>query len=165
MEKFEKLYEQLNAEQRQAVDTIDGPVIVVAGPGTGKTQVLSMRIANILKKTDTPAHAILALTFTESAAASMKRRLVDMIGYDGYGVTITTFHSFANAIIKEYPEYFPEIIGSDHASEADQLQLLKQIIDSREFKELKPFGDRYYYVRALLSTINHLKREGISDQQ
>ena len=57
-ELFQKEYARLNAEQRKAVDAIDGPVFVIAGPGTGKTQVLTLRIANILKKTDTPPEAI-----------------------------------------------------------------------------------------------------------
>ena len=63
---FEKAYGALNAAQKKAVDTIDGPVMVVAGPGTGKTQVLALRIANILVKTDTDASSILSLTFTRS---------------------------------------------------------------------------------------------------
>ena len=61
---FEKNYKMLNAEQKEAVDTIDGPVLVIAGPGTGKTQLLSTRIANILQKTDTAPENILAMTFT-----------------------------------------------------------------------------------------------------
>src|SRR3989338_6557209 len=77
---FAELYKQLNPEQREAVDTIEGPVMVIAGPGTGKTQVLTMRIANILRQTDTDASSILCLTFTESAAAAMRERLLNIIG-------------------------------------------------------------------------------------
>ena len=68
--------------------------MVMAGPGTGKTQVLTVRIANILAKTDTDPSAILALTFTESATKEMRARLIDLIGKDGYYVKVTTFHSF-----------------------------------------------------------------------
>ena len=96
MATFQTLYRQLNREQKKAVDTIEGPVMVVAGPGTGKTQILTPRIANILRKTDTSANSILALTFTESGVYSMRKRLVEMIGSDGYRVNIYTFHGFCN---------------------------------------------------------------------
>src|SRR3989344_598296 len=109
---FTKQLKLLNPEQRQAVETINGPVMVVAGPGTGKTQILTLRIANILLKTDASPDNILALTFTESAAANMRRRLVGIIGTAGYYINIYTFHSFCNQIIKDYPENFPQIIGS-----------------------------------------------------
>lgn len=91
---FEERYKKLNSRQRQAVDSIDGPVMVIAGPGTGKTEVLTMRIANILKKTDTPANGILCLTFTRSGQDAMKRRLLNYIGNAAREVTVSTFHSF-----------------------------------------------------------------------
>ncbi|MDQ5893294.1 MAG: ATP-dependent helicase UvrD/PcrA, partial [Patescibacteria group bacterium] len=109
---FETLYKRLNAAQKKAVDTIEGPVMVVAGPGTGKTSILTLRIANILKKTDTAPENILALTFTESGAYAMRKKLVSIIGTAGYKVNINTFHSFCNEVIKQYPERFPRIIGS-----------------------------------------------------
>ena len=68
MEKFKTRYNKLNSAQKQAVDTIDGPLLVVAGPGTGKTELLSMRAANILRATDTLPENILCLTFTDSGA-------------------------------------------------------------------------------------------------
>src|SRR5258706_3108533 len=92
---FLKRYQGLNKAQKDAVDSIEGPVMVIAGPGTGKTTILTLRIANILKKTDTPANGILALTFTESGVHSMRRKLVDLIGADPYRVHIYTFHGFA----------------------------------------------------------------------
>ena len=72
---FQKFYSQLNPHQKEAVDTIDGPVMVVAGPGTGKTQVLTLRIANILLKQKAKPEEILALTFTESGVSAMRKRL------------------------------------------------------------------------------------------
>src|SRR3990167_3480543 len=105
-------YKKLNPAQRLAVETIEGPVLVIAGPGTGKTQILSLRIANILRQTDTSPDSILALTFTNSGVNSMRKRLVELIGSTAYRVPIHTFHSFANEIIKHYPERFPSIIGA-----------------------------------------------------
>ncbi|MBF05519.1 hypothetical protein CL644_02320 [bacterium] len=100
---FNRSYAMLNKEQRKAVDTIEGPVMVIAGPGTGKTQILTLRIAHILKQTDTDPSSILALTFTEAGVAAMRKRLVSMIGSDAYRVAIHTFHGFCNMTIQRFP--------------------------------------------------------------
>ncbi|HBM45748.1 MAG: UvrD/REP helicase [Parcubacteria group bacterium GW2011_GWF2_38_76] len=160
-ETFEDLYKKLNHKQKEAVDTIEGPVMVIAGPGTGKTQILSLRIANILKKTDTPPDAILALTFTESGVHSMRKRLVEMMGSHGYRVNIFTFHGFCNGIIKDYPEKFPRIISSNNVSSLDKVKLMETIIKSNNFNNIKPYGDPFYYVNSLLGAISEQKRENI----
>ena len=126
-EAFEKAYKSLNPEQKRAVDAIDGPVMVIAGPGTGKTTILTLRIANILQKTDTSPDSVLALTFTESGVHSMRQKLVSIIGAAAYRVNIFTFHGFANSIIESYPEYFPRIVGGSHASEVGQLKILENL--------------------------------------
>ncbi len=162
---FEESYKKLNKEQRAAVDAIEGPVMVVAGPGTGKTQILSLRIANILKKTDTKPEQILALTFTEAAAYNMRRRLAQLVGSVAYRVTINTFHGFCNDVIKKYPEDFPRIIGSKGITEVEQVSIIEKIIEEGSFVLLKPFGDRFLYVRDILKSISELKREGISCTQ
>lgn len=159
--RFEELYAKLNSAQKLAVDTVEGPVMVVAGPGTGKTQILTLRIANILAKTDADPESILALTFTESGVASMRRRLLEIIGASAYSVVINTFHGFCNDIIKNYPEEFPRIIGSQNITEVDQIRMIESLIDELSLKELKPFGDTYYYVREILARLNELKRENI----
>ena len=128
---FQKYYRKLNENQKKAVDTVEGPVMVVAGPGTGKTQILTLRIANILRKTDTPPDGILALTFTKSAVFSMRRRLVEIIGSSAYQVNLFTFHGFCNDVISSYPEEFPEIIGRKPATLADQIKILEKIILSK----------------------------------
>ena len=69
-------YDRLNAAQKRAVDQLEGAVMVIAGPGTGKTQILAVRIAKILNDTDAQAHNILCLTFTDAATIAMRRRLV-----------------------------------------------------------------------------------------
>lgn len=162
--KFEDYYKALNKEQREAVDAIDGPVMVIAGPGTGKTQILTLRIANILKKTDTLPEAILALTFTESGVASMRRRLAEIIGSPAYHVRISTFHSFCNDIIRNYPEEFPHIIGANSITDVDQIRIMEHVIDTADLKVLRPFGDRFYYLGYALSAINKLKQEGVTPE-
>lgn len=148
---FAEQYKNLNREQKIAVDAIEGPVMVVAGPGTGKTQVLTLRIANILQRTDTEPESILALTFTESAAASMKRRLAEIIGSPAYCVAINTFHGFCNDVIKTYSEYFPRIMNSVNITEVDQINIIK------EFSEFR--------VKDILKKINDFKKDGISPKE
>lgn len=160
-EKFKELYQELNAEQKEAVDAIEGPVMVIAGPGTGKTQILTLRVANILLKTQVNPGNILALTFTENGAAEMRRRLAEIIGRTAYQVNIFTFHGFCNDLIQTYPEEFGEILGRKPANEIEQIELVKKIIDDHNFKWLKPFGDNYFYLREARRMISQLKREGI----
>ncbi len=160
-DKFQELYRKLNPEQKKAVDTVEGPVMVVAGPGTGKTHILTLRIANILRQTDAPPGSILALTFTDSGVVSMRRRLVEIIGSPAYSVVIKTFHGFCNDVIKNYPEEFPHIVGSTSITEVDQINIIKDVINTLSLKELKPFGDTFFYLKPILSAINNLKREGV----
>jgi len=105
-QKYVAAYNGLNANQKQAVDSIDGPILVVAGPGTGKTQLLTLRIANILRRTDVLPENILCLTFTDSAAHTMRERLTGIIGQAAYNVTISTYHAFGSELLRRYPEYF-----------------------------------------------------------
>ncbi len=159
---FKKLYSQLNSKQKEAVDQLEGPVMVLAGPGTGKTQVLSLRIANILKLTDTPAYAITALTYTEAAAENMVDRLSQIIGEEAYQVNISTFHSFAGRIIKQYPEKFPHLRTGRPINIIEKINLIEDILNRGRFFFLKPFGDTSFYVRPLIRTISDLKRESVS---
>jgi DNA helicase-2/ATP-dependent DNA helicase PcrA len=99
----------LNAAQKLAVTTTDGPVLVIAGPGTGKTQLLTTRIAHILTTTDTLPENILCLTFTESAAQNMRERLSSMIGQAAYNITISTYHAFGSDLIRRFPDHFTEM--------------------------------------------------------
>ena len=144
---------------------IESPVMVIAGPGTGKTEILTLRIANILKQTDTEPENILALTFTESGRITMRRRLAEIIGSPAYQITITTFHSFCNDIIQKYPEEFPHIIGSEPITEVDQIRTIEKLLKKLPLELLKPFGDPLYYTRSILVDINKLKREGIDHER
>jgi len=159
--KFKTELNKLNKKQREAVETIAGPVMVIAGPGTGKTRILTLRIANILLKTDAAPENILVLTFTESAAANIRKRLVGLISTQGYYANISTFHGFCNQIIQDYPEKFPNIIGSSPAAPVNKISILRKIIDSSSLKKIKPTGNLYYYVPAISKAIHDLKNEGV----
>ncbi len=162
---FDEQYRRLNPQQRQAVDTVDGPVMVFAGPGTGKTQILSLRIANIVRTTDTPADAILALTFTESAAGNMRKRLARMMGSHAYEVHVHTFHGLAQKLITEHPESFPRIMGSQLATDVDKLRIVESLLRSHMGVYIRWYDSYTAYVDGVLSAIDTLKREHISPAQ
>lgn len=95
----------LNAEQKQAVEYLEGPLLVLAGPGTGKTQLLSSKVAYILQHTDTNPENILCLTFTESGATNMRERLSTIVGAAASAVNIFTYHAFGSNILERYKNY------------------------------------------------------------
>lgn len=128
MNTFDQAYEALNAGQKEAVDSIEGPVLVVAGPGTGKTQLLSMRAANILKLTDAEPSNVLCLTFTNKAALNMRERLQKLAGPDARKVVVRTFHSFAAEIMNQYPDYFWSGARLSVAPDAVQEDIIQSIL-------------------------------------
>jgi len=126
-ERFQKEVDKLNPQQRLAVETIDGPVMVIAGPGTGKTQILSARIGEILKQTDTHAHNILCLTFTNAGVHAMRERLLKFIGPEAHRTNIYTFHSFCNEIIKDNISMFG--LGAiEPATDLQRLEIIEEIL-------------------------------------
>lgn len=156
MEEFKQIYGKLNKAQKQAVDAIEGPVLVIAGPGTGKTQLLTTRIANILMKTDSRPENILCLTFTDSAAHTMRERLTSIIGSDAYAVTISTYHSFGSDIIRRYNEYFDDQPNLRPIDELGTDQTLRAIVQALPYSN--PLRMAEAYIRDLKSTISELKR-------
>lgn len=162
---FDALYPKLNLEQKLAVDTIEGPVMVIAGPGTGKTQILTLRIANILRQSQMNPHNILALAFTENAATNMRERLVAMIGQAGYGVHINTFHGLANAIIAESGINFYRTNRLLQIDEVTRYELVIQAINGRNNPRLRPPGQSEKFVNEVARYISDLKREEVSPER
>ncbi len=160
-QKFTEEYDKLNAQQRIAVDTIEGPVMVIAGPGTGKTQILAARIGKILLDTDALPENILCLTYTDAGAIAMRRRLVSFINADAYKVNIYTFHAFCNDVIQDNLHLF-EKNSLDAISELENIQLFKTLID--QFKKEHPLkryrGDVYFEINNLRTLFSAMKREG-----
>ena len=164
---FSSRYQKLNPAQRQAVDHIDGPVMVIAGPGTGKTELLSMRAANILKRTDVLPENILCLTFTESGAHAMRERLSQIIGQDAYKIAIHTFHSFGSEVINQNGEYFYHGAHFRPADELSSHELISKIFDELEYDNplaVKMNGD-YPYLNDTLTTISELKKSGLTSDE
>jgi len=150
--KFERAYAALNDAQKQAVDTIDGPVLVIAGPGTGKTQLLTTRIANILAKTDVSAANILCLTFTESGAQTMRDRLSNFIGQAAYDVTISTYHAFGSDLIRRFPDYFSELADTRPVDDLGADAIFRGIVDALPYNNPLKYADNYLGdIRGLVS--------------
>ena len=162
---FDKEYTSLNTAQKQAVDTTEGPVMVIAGPGTGKTQILAIRIGKILLETDTRPENILCMTYTDSGAIAMRKRLIKMIGPDAYKVNIHTYHSFCNQVIQDNLSHFDKN-SMDPISELESIALVRELID--QFKKGNPLkryrGDVYYESQNLLYFFSIMKREGWSPE-
>ncbi len=162
---FEERYDALNKEQKRAVDSIDGPVLVVAGPGSGKTELLSLRVGTILKVGSARASSILCLTFTETAARNMRERLETLIGADAYRVAIYTFHGFCTDIIGRYPEYFFNATHFRPASDLAQSEILETIFERLPHKHvLGGFHPErgYAYLKECQSKIKDIKKGGLT---
>src|SRR5688572_6707037 len=159
--KFAEEYNRLNERQREAVDNIEGPVMVIAGPGTGKTQILASRIGKILLDTDASPESILCLTYTDAGVVAMRKRLLQFIGPDAYKVNICTFHAFCNDVIQDNLSLF-EKTSLDPVSDLEKIQLLKELIDT--FPKNHPLkryrGDVYFEINNLQSLFSTMKREG-----
>jgi DNA helicase-2/ATP-dependent DNA helicase PcrA len=161
---FEKRYEDLNPEQRHAVDTIDGPVMVVAGPGSGKTEILGLRVANILRNRDLYPGNILCLTFTDAAAANMRNRLVGLLGSDAYRVAIHTFHSFGVETINRYPERFYGGAQFAPADSVTQIEILEEIFNGLDHGDplRSQHDDKFVHLRKTLTAIAQIKKAGLT---
>ncbi len=164
---FVKSYNELNPNQKLAVDTVEGPVIVNAGPGSGKTQILALRIANILRKTDTNSRNILCLTFTDGAANNMKERLFKIMGGEYARLNIFTFHAFATDIIAKNPSSF---FGGNSFSPLDPIsgkQIFKEIFDNIQYGNplFGLYQSDHIYLKDTQSQISSLKKAGILPSQ
>lgn len=150
----------LNPAQREAVEQIEGPVMVIAGPGTGKTQILAARIGNILLETDTAPENILCLTYTDAGAVAMRKRLNKFIGPDAYRVNIGTFHAFCNQVIQDHPEVFG-FRELDALSELEEVELVAELI--RGFGPEHPLkrwtGSKAFDGKRLLNLFQTMKKE------
>jgi DNA helicase-2/ATP-dependent DNA helicase PcrA len=159
-QKFQEALAGLNPEQLAAVNKMDGPVLVIAGPGTGKTQILAARIGKILTDTDALPGEILCLTYTDAGAVAMRKRLFEFIGPDAYRIHIYTFHAFCNEVIQENLEYFGKL-NLEPLSDLESAMLFRELVDDFPNDHLlKRFtGDVYYDVPRLKNLFSTMKRE------
>ena len=162
---FNEEYDKLNKQQKKAVDTVEGPVMVIAGPGTGKTQILSRRVANILTNYHTSPEEIVCLTYTEAGASEMLDRLEKLIGEEGRKVRVSTIHAFCSELILRNSEIFggqPQIIST-----AAKYEILKEIMDEYVIEGnplYKNSGKRYSAKDQLLELFYKMKRENLNKE-
>lgn len=160
-QKFEQYYNSLNENQRKAVDTIYGPVMVLAGPGTGKTQILAVRIANLLRsEAQINPSEILCITFTDAGRIAMRSRLNEIVGIDvAQKIAIHTFHSFCNDIIQNNLSYFDKD-SLEQASELEQFTIIKKMLDELPHGHLfKNPKNPYDKTKDLLYLFSKMKQE------
>ena len=145
----------LNTKQKEAVEYLEGPLLVLAGPGTGKTQLLSEKVAYILKNTDTNPSNILCLTFTESGASNMRDRLKKVIGNDALKVNIGTYHAFGQDILALYRNFSPDYTRVIDATIDDvtKFKIVKEIQSQLSARDILN-GDR---VKDIISVISEAK--------
>ena len=150
----------LNANQKRAVEYLEGPLLVLAGPGTGKTQLLSHKVAYILENTDTNPENILCMTFTESGATNMRERLKSIIGNAGLKVNISTYHAFGTEILAQYMNYSVDYERRlDTAiDEVQRFKIVKQIQEQLPAKDIL----RKDNVRDIVSVISSAKSAGLT---
>ncbi len=157
---FRALLQSLNAEQRAAVESIEGPVAVIAGPGTGKTHLMTARVGKILLETDTPPQSILCLTFTDAAVSALRSRLLQVIGPEAYRVPITTFHSFCHRIVQGHPDYFG-VSDLEPASELERVEIVRQLLSElpAEHPLRQKHKNAFFYERHLRALFTRMKSE------
>ncbi|MEO6037043.1 MAG: UvrD-helicase domain-containing protein, partial [Saprospiraceae bacterium] len=158
---FRESLDRLNPAQRQAVERIEGPVLVIAGPGTGKTQLLSARVGKILLDTDTRPQNILCLTFTDAGVSAMRQRLLERIGPEAHRVPIQTFHAFCNRIIQENLELFGRT-SLEPITELERIEIVRQLLGQLPADHPLREGqkDIFQYERQLRDLFANIKKEG-----
>lgn len=157
---FNQIIADLNSAQRQAVEQTEGPVMAIAGPGTGKTHILTARIGQILLHTDAQAHNILCLTFTDAAVNAMRQRLLSFIGSEAHRVHLYTFHSFCNKIIQDNLEVFGRY-NLEPLSDLERVEVIRGLIDALDMEHPLRLGktNPYYYERHLANLFQTMKAE------
>lgn len=151
--------DMLNPEQRQAVETIEGPLLVLAGAGTGKTRVLTSRIAHILFQRKALPHQILAVTFTNKAAFEMRERVSKMMGMAVEGLWLGTFHALCVKILRRHAERLGFHTNFTILDVDDQLRLIKQLLKAENI------DDKKWPPRLVLGQINQWKDRGLNPDQ
>src|SRR6188508_1449466 len=151
----ESLLEGLNEPQREAVLHGEGPLLILAGAGSGKTRVLTHRIAHLVQTGDARPDQILAITFTNKAAAEMRERAEKLVGGRARAMWLTTFHSACARILRSEAERLGYTRGYTIYDSADSQRLVRQCLESREV-DTKRFPPRM--VQSIISRAkNHLE--------
>lgn len=153
------IYDTLNEQQRQGVLTTEGPVLLLAGAGSGKTRVLTHRVAYLIEEKNVNPYNILAITFTNKAAAEMRERVDRLVGIDANGAMIMTFHAACIRILRRYIERIGYMNRFTIYDTDDQKTIMRQVLKKLD---LDP---KMYKDKSVLSQISHAKDELISPDE
>jgi len=149
----------LNERQQEAIKTLDGPMLVLAGAGSGKTKVLTTKVAYLLEERDVSPQNILAITFTNKAAKEMKERIFSLIGRVGFLIQISTFHSFGLKILKENYDLLGYTSNFTILDASDSETVIKKIMKDYDIDSSK------YNYRAIKSSISSNKNEMVGVEE
>ncbi|MEN9327522.1 MAG: hypothetical protein RI947_330 [Candidatus Parcubacteria bacterium] len=156
---------KLNEEQQQAVAYSDGPLLIVAGAGTGKTSVIVEKIRYLIQEKDAKPESILALTFTEKAAFEMEERVDRMMPYGYFQMWIATFHSFSDQILRNEISQIGLNPGYKLMTQAETIIFLKERLFLFQLKYFRPLGNPYKFLESLVQHFSRLRDEDISPEQ
>ena len=155
----------LNPEQKKAVTHNTGPLLIVAGAGTGKTTVITKRIAYLIEQKIAKPSEILALTFTEKAAAEMEERVDELVPYGYTDMWISTFHAFGDRLLRDFSIDLGLPVNFKVLTKTEQAVFLRENLFAFDLKHFRPLGNPTSHIDALLSHFSRLKDELISPEQ
>jgi len=157
---FLNLIQHLNTAQKEAIATLDGPTLVLAGPGTGKTQLIAAKVGKILMESDTLPKSILCLTFTDAGVNALRKRLVQYIGPEGHKVHVLTFHAFCNQIIQQNRYHFGQH-KLEPVSDLERIDIIRKLLDELPWNHplKKGYANAHQFERELQSLFQWMKME------
>lgn len=159
------ILKDLNQEQKQAVTTTEGPLLIIAGAGTGKTAVIARRIAYIIEKKLAKPSEILALTFTDKAAGEMEERVDILVPYGFIDTWISTFHAFGDRILRENALDIGLVPDFKVLSRPQQVLFFQQNLFRLELDYFRPLSNPTKFISAILSFFSRLKDENVSPEE
>src|SRR5919205_1462419 len=158
----ERILDGLNRGQREAVTHDRGPLLIVAGAGTGKTTVITRRIAHLIARGRARPDEILALTFTDKAAAEMEERVDTLVPYGYADVEISTFHAFGDRLLREHSLEVGLTPDFRVLSRAEQVIFLRDRLFELPLDRYRPLGDPTRHLQAIITLVSRCKDEDIS---
>jgi len=156
------ILKDLNQEQRQAVTTTEGPLLIIAGAGTGKTTVIARRIAYIIEKKLAKPKDILALTFTDKAAQEMEERVDILVPYGYIDTQISTFHAFGDQVLRDHALEIGLSPDFRILTRPEQILFFQQNLFAFDLKYFRPLSNPYKFIDAILTLISRAKDEDVA---
>ena len=159
------ILKNLNEEQKKAVTYGNGPVLIIAGPGTGKTTVITQRITWLILEGKVKPEEILAMTFTDKAAEEMEERVDKILPYSYLDLSILTFHSFCEKVLRDWSLDIGLSPNFKLLNSSQQAFLICQNLSRFNLDYYKPLGNPYKFIRSLVSHFSRAKDEMVSPEE